>query len=406
MATKNVVVLTYWSFKDALIQTYTLPYVRMIAEYIPKGSKVYLYTLEKPHLKLVPEEKDKFSQSLAKQGIIWVRLRYLPFGLMAILYWTLMILKLTLTIFSHRISVIHCWCTPAGAIGYILSVLTGRKLIIDSYEPHAETMVENGTWEQNSFAYKLLFRLEILQTRRASYLVAATTQMRAYAQEKYQVDVLNYYVKPACVDLELFSKKNLKNQELVKKLGLKDKIAAVYAGKFGGIYLEREVFDFLKIAHEYWGKKFRVILLTAHTNQEIRKLCKNSDLDYNIIIQKFVPHREVPDYLGLADFALTPVKPIPTKKYCTPIKDGEYWALGLPIVISPNISDDSAIILENGIGSVLKSFEPDSYRKSVQEIEKILGEMSREALFDKIRNIAITHRSFDIAKKIYSDIYQ
>ena len=251
MATKNVVVLTYWSFKDALIQTYTLPYVRMIAENIPKGSKVYLYTLEKPHLKLTPEDKENFSQGLANHGIKWVRLRYLPFGFMAILYWTLMILKLTLTIFLQRISVIHCWCTPAGAIGYILSVLTGRKLIIDSYEPHAETMVENGTWEPNSFAYKLLFKLEILQTRRASYLVAATTQMRAYAQEKYQVDILNYYVKPACVDLELFSKKNLKNQELVKKLGLKDKIAAVYAGKFGGIYLEREVFDFLKIAHEY-----------------------------------------------------------------------------------------------------------------------------------------------------------
>ena len=26
----NVLVLTYWSYKDALIQTYTLPYVRII----------------------------------------------------------------------------------------------------------------------------------------------------------------------------------------------------------------------------------------------------------------------------------------------------------------------------------------------------------------------------------------
>ena len=45
----------------------------------------------------------------------------------------------------------------------------------------------------------------------------------------------------------------------------------------------------------------------------------------------------------------TPVKPVPTKRYCTPVKDGEYWALGLPVIITEGISDDSGIIRENGI---------------------------------------------------------
>lgn len=49
---------------------------------------------------------------------------------------------------------------PAGALGYVLSKFTGSKLIIDSYEPHAESMVENGTWKKSSLKFKILFWLE------------------------------------------------------------------------------------------------------------------------------------------------------------------------------------------------------------------------------------------------------
>ena len=36
-----------------------------------------------------------------------------------------------------------CWCMTAGSLGYILSKTSGKNLVIDSYEPHAEAMVEN-----------------------------------------------------------------------------------------------------------------------------------------------------------------------------------------------------------------------------------------------------------------------
>ena len=34
MTMKNIVVLTYWSFNDALIQTYTIPYIKIIKNYL------------------------------------------------------------------------------------------------------------------------------------------------------------------------------------------------------------------------------------------------------------------------------------------------------------------------------------------------------------------------------------
>ena len=55
----RILVLTFWSYKEGLIQTYTLPYLRQINAVLPEGSTIYLLTLEKDRLKLNQEEKAK-----------------------------------------------------------------------------------------------------------------------------------------------------------------------------------------------------------------------------------------------------------------------------------------------------------------------------------------------------------
>jgi glycosyltransferase involved in cell wall biosynthesis len=400
----NILVLTYWSFSDSLIQAYTLPYLSIIRKNLPPGSSIYLLTLEKDEEALLYKNRIAVEQRLQKEGIIWLPFSYKPFGLSAFFLWLRISSHLIKTIIIKKISVIHCWATPAGAIGYLLSILTGRKLIIDSYEPHAEAMVENGTWKRNSLAFRILFWLEKKQTEHAYFLISATEGMRNYANTKFDVMPKNFVVKPACVDLNLFSAEKIKNHILLSELGLVDKIVCVYAGKFGGIYLTNEVFDFFKVAHNFWGDRFHVILLSAHKQDDIEAFCVRANLNPKIITLKFVSHDKVADYMGLADFAITPVKPVPTKRYCTPIKDGEYWALGLPIVIPSGISDDSQIIEENNIGAVLRTLDAGSYMEAIAAIAKLLNE-PRKQMQLKIRAIALKYRSFEIAEVAYRKVY-
>jgi hypothetical protein len=404
MRVNNLLVLTYWSFSDSLIQAYTLPYLYIIKKNLPPGSSLYLLTLEKDNHFLTGENRLAIEQQLKKQGITWLPFSYRPFGLRAIFLWIGISFQLIKVIVKKKISVIHCWATPAGAIGYLLCVLTGRKLVIDSYEPHAEAMVENGTWTKNSLAFRILFWLEKNQTARAHFLISATEGMRHYAAAKFNITPVNFIVKPACVDLNLFSEKKIKNPDLVSELNLNNKIVCVYAGKFGGIYLADEVFDFFKTAHNFWGERFHVVLLSAHKQNEIDAFCAKADLDTEIITLKFVSHDKVADYMGLADFAFTPVKPVLTKRYCTPIKDGEYWALGLPIVIPSGISDDSQIIEDNNIGAILRTLDAHSYMEAVEKINKLLS-LPKELTRKKIRAIATKYRSFDIAEVVYSRVY-
>ncbi len=401
---KNVLILTYWSYPDALIQSYTLPYVRIIRKNLPPGSSIFLLTLEKDQGILEKSKRAEIAAQLQKEGICWRPFAYKPFGVSAFFLWIGISLQLCSLIIRRKISVIHCWCTPPGAIGYFLSTLLNRTLILDSYEPHAEAMVENGTWKKNSIAYRLLFWLEKKQTQRACFIISATEGMRNYAAKKYGVTINNFLVKPACVNLELFSERNIKDEQLLKSFAFNEKVVCVYAGKFGGIYLEQEVFDFLKIAYDYWGSAFRVLLLTSHTAEEIENYCQRSNLPLEIVKVLFVSHLEVPNYMGLGDFAISPVKPIPTKRYCTPIKDGEYWALGLPIVIPNNISDDSEIIETNSIGAVLNSLDAASYKGAILKIDMLIKQ-PRKQTFDTIRLIAQRYRSFEIAEKVYKDIY-
>lgn len=392
----NILVLTYWSYNDALIQTYTLPYVRMMAEAVGPESRVFLLTLDK----MPPQGTD-----VLPPNCIHLSVPYQPVGRKGVIMWIRTLWMLKRLIHREKIETLHCWCTPAGMIGYILSKLTGRKLIIDSYEPHAEAMVENGSWKRDGRLFRLLFRFEKLQSKRAVALIAATEGMRDYALKKYGVSTGSFYVKPACVDLELFSFSNRKKPELLHELGLENKLICVYAGKFGGIYLDREVFAFFAAAQQFWGDRFHALLLTNHDHLEVENWCRETNFDSSAMTLRFVRHQDIADYMGLADFGITPVKPVPTKRYCTPIKNGEYWALGLPVVTTPGISDDSEIIAANKIGCILAELSPDGYAKTLAELNELLEAYTIEAHYQRIRPIAERYRNFESARAIYRELY-
>jgi hypothetical protein len=304
-----------------------------------------------------------------------------------------------------KIEIIHTWCTPAGGMGYLLSLITGKKLILDSFEPHALPMIEGGTWKKKNMAFKLLFCLERKQLKKATEVVCANSGMISHSQSIYKVSKLRYFVKPACVDLNLFSYKNIKLKILEDELLLKNKVVCVYAGKFGGLYLTNETFQFLKVAYDFWGDQFRVLLLSSYSFEEIKYYFNKEGIPINVLILKFVNHNKVADYMGLADFAICPMKPLPSRRYGTPIKNGEYWALGLPIVITNNISDDSDIIKQNNIGSVLEELNSAAYLSSILEIEKLLKTNTRDELYSKIRPFAEKYRNYSIAENVYRIIY-
>ncbi len=401
---KNILVITYWSYKDALIQTYTLPYLYLIKKSVPSNTKIFLFTLEQFSYRMTQEEWNTEKEKLSHKKIFLIRFKYSRFGLKMLIKASLIINYLIFLIFREGISHIHSWCTPAGTLALVLSKITRKKLIIDSFEPHALPMVEGGIWSKKSIAFRLLNKFEQLQAKYANVVIGCVNQMKEYTIKTYKVNIKQFYHIPACVNFNKFDIAKRKNSKLLKELGLQNKIIGVYAGKFGGLYLEDEVFDFIKCCYDYYGDNFRFLLLTNHSNKEILKYCAKANLKKEVIISMFVPHSLISNYIGLADFGITPTKPSPSRRYSTPIKTAEYWALGLPVVITENISDDSEIIKTYKIGSIMNDFSKEGYFRNIKEIDNLL-KIDNKKLKEKILLVAKKYRSFDIAKNVYQAIY-
>jgi glycosyltransferase involved in cell wall biosynthesis len=391
---ERILFITQWEYNDALVQTYTLPYINIIKNLTSAYSS--LVTIGRGNKKL----------SIKKRGRNIVMELPDPTGFFR-LQWMFNIIILRKIIKKGKFNVLHAWCTPAGSVGVILKMIcTKLKLVLDSVEPHAEAMVECKIWGRG-LKFKGLFYLEKLQIKKADYLIFAAKGMDKYISGKYKLNISDYFVKPACIDLNMFSENLIKDTQLLKRLGLDDKIVCVYAGKFGGFYLEDETFEFIKQCEEYWGKdKFRFLLLSNTTDEYLESKRLKYAIDKQTTIKLFVPHNEVPKYMGMADFAISPYKPVPSKRYGTPIKNGEYWALGLPIVITPGISEDSEIIKENNAGVILQGFTHEDYIKSIKEIDTIISFGSRRDIYSMIRPLAEKYRNFSIAEKVYSLIYK
>ena len=401
----NILILTHWSFKDALVQTYTLPYVDIIRKIVPVDKKIIVVTAEQGKLALNENEKQALRKEWDKRNMLLVPLSYKKFGIKKMIGAIGQLFQLSKIIRKEHISVIHAFCSPASSFGYFLSKLTGAKLIIDSYEPHAESMVETGAWKRSGAAFQILFRLEKKLSKHAVHIIATTSGMKEYAKEKYDFDLKNFFVKPACIDLNTFFPRP-KNELLLHELKLADKIVCVYAGKLGGMYLNGEVFDFVKTCYDHWGDNFRFLMLTGESDEKVAKHVQRLGIPANVVVKRFVYHKEIPDYLSLGDFGINPQAPVPSKRYGSPLKNGEYWGMGLPIVISPKISVDSDIIEENSIGVVINLQDKSNHEVAVKRIDNLLKKYSRKELQEKIFDIAKKYRSFEIAKNIYPSIYE
>ncbi len=404
MSKGNILVVTQWGFEEGLIQSYTLPYLKIIHKVNP-GRKIYLITQEKLGLDADRAKLEKIGKELLAFNITLLPETYRRAGLSKYFYSGFNLVKHIAYVFSKGIKYIHTFCTPAGGYGYLLSKMTGRKLVVDSYEPHAEYMLECGVWNKDQFAFRVLDNLEKKQALHADHLIATTATMVAHTEKRFGISLPDYDVKPACVDLEKFSYDAAKAASVRKELGFEGKTVCVYAGKFGDFYLKEEVFELFQSAFKFWGERFHVLLLSDIPPAELDQYCRQFNLPRESFTLIKSPHHMVPVYLSAADFGLSPYRPTPSKLYCTPIKNGEYWAVGLPVLITKDISIDSDLIEKKDIGYVLQSLDRDEYDRAVRKMDELL-KSDRETLRKTIRRVAEQQRSYTIAETIYEKIYR
>ena len=85
-----------------------------------------------------------------------------------------------------------------------------------------------------------------------------------------------------------------------------------------------------------------------------------------------VPYSEMPNRLVQYQAGLFFLTQGISEHGCSPTKIGEYWAVGLPVITSPNVSDTDDIINRDQVGVIVKKHTEESYQQAFIELCEIL----------------------------------
>jgi hypothetical protein len=292
--------------------------------------------------------------------------------------------------------------STAGALAYKVYRATNIPFLVESFEPHADYMLESGVWQRWNPKYIFEKRWEQKVKECAESLITVSTN---YSRQLVKEGVPEERIEmvPCCVNQQAFKLDSQMRLATRKNLGISDsQTVGIYVGKFGGIYYDHEAFDVFKKAYDSFNSCFFFIILSPDDPEVIKKKFALVGVPLEATFINKVPHEVVPNYLSAADLAFSTIRPAPSRKFCCAIKNGEYWASGLPILTTEDVGDDTDIIKREKKGGVI--FNEQNLNNALTNMKSILDSTNRESRSKELSVLAIKYRSFDILKSVYKKL--
>jgi len=343
MTKRNILYFSNWSANEGITRSTVFPILRKLSAH-PEVEHVFLTTMERGAplpAGFMPGVEHYTLPSSGNSGFAKMT------GLFRLSSRLARLAK------EKKADVIWCRGATAASYGVIAHRLSKIPLVVDSFEPHSQYMVESGTWRKGGMRYLVQRMLEKSVRKRALALLPVSESYRQLLlQERMQPSGL--FVFPCVVDANKFAFNENDRRTIRRQLGIAaTDVVGIYTGKFGDLYYREEAFKIFRSAFNYWKNRFHLIILTNEDYHKVLAWARKAGIPLGYLTVMHADHDEVPKYLSAADFAFSTIKSIPALQYCSPIKYGEYWAAGLPMITTLLEGDDARIIREERGGYLL-----------------------------------------------------
>jgi glycosyltransferase involved in cell wall biosynthesis len=308
------------------------------------------------------EEEGRIRASLAGEGIAWEALRYHKSPLILstcfdIARGVIRCLRLRLTI---GVRLLHARGTVPAAIAYLATRFRRCLFLNDADGPLSEEYVDAGVWKRGSLVQRLTHSTEAAFLRSADAVAVLTTWRAEQVKDLARSEVT---VLPCAVDIQHFPPNLGKDTAFRAELGLRGRVL-VYVGKRSGWYLGEEMLDFVSVAREFLGE-VSLLVLTVEDRRWFEESAAARKLPH---VVRSVSRSEMPRWLSVGDAGLSFVMPAPSKKSCSPVKNGEYLASGLPIVTTSGVGDYTDLIQRCKVGVVVERLDVEGYRRAARAL--------------------------------------
>lgn len=380
--------ISYWPYWDGLTQSTVLPNLELLAE-SQQWEKVIFTSLESAklepvflHPKIVhqPFHNNENRFKMLDRFSRWTKYKRFLKGIIK----------------SEKVDCIIARCAPAGIMASELGKSYDIPFYVESFEPHSDYMEESGVWSKWDPRYVKQRLGEIKVRKRAKGLITVSDKFRNYLEQK-GVDGKKIQVVPCSVDTQLFRFSADDRFHMRQHLQIPlSALVGINVGKYGGIYHDETAFTLFQFLFRQLPTYYQIFI--SHDVDYVKARVAAFGLPEDRCKVITVKNSEVPKYLSATDFGFVLVKTTPAKQFCSPIKTGEYWACGLPVIITEAIGDDSDIIAETGTGVVWDA----KVESMPMVLSKINGILIQPNLRERNLSLALKHRNRNRIAETYS----
>ncbi len=279
----KILYISYWGIHEGLSTATVLPHVDILASF-PQVEKIILCSIERSgnvapvvlgekmiHVPLISDDRGSVLLTKARDFFVFPKV-------------------LVKRCATHGIDFILCRSSLAGALGHLVYRKTSIPYAVESFEPHADYMIETGIWNRYDprSLIQLYFEKKIRQSAKTLLPVSFHYRDVLIAHGVREEKII---VQPCCVDLDRFSYAAASRKKIRQQHGIPDDATvAIYVGKFGHMYYDVEAFKLYADAFRFFGKTFYVIILSPDAPEIVHGYIQQVQLpDDRIVFRRHSP---------------------------------------------------------------------------------------------------------------------
>jgi glycosyltransferase involved in cell wall biosynthesis len=245
------------------------------------------------------------------------------------------------------IGMIHAHNLYSAALALSVRRLYGYKVVLDYHGRIPEEYVYTGKGGEPS--RKALEALERWAVRKADHVVVVSSGLAAYLSDRYRIPSANMSVIPCCADDTSFKWDPHRREAVRHSLNVSDKLVCTHLGSFFEWYDPELLVRVFSRIRERRDSHFLVV---ASQVEQIRRYLA-ARLPAGVFTVMSAAHSEVPGLLNASDLGFLLLRPSPNIKTSSPAKFSEYLNCGLPVAITRDVGDFSAVVAGEKVGAIV-----------------------------------------------------
>ena len=393
----RVLYVVYWGAIEPLGQSLVMPAVKKLAQL---GAEITLVTFEKQSDLEWPEQIARVRAALESSRVNWIPLRYhkrpkVPATAFDYLQGCVRSLVSQL---PGRPDVIHARTFVGGLIGVGLASALRSKFIYHNEGFYPDEQVDAGVWKLNSPPHRFAKFLERRLYARADAIIALSNKAKSVIENLpgVQQKKTRVLVVPSCADLSHF------RWNPPEKFEPAEPVRLVYVGSVGGRYSLKPVGRFCAAVRSEVGN-MHLRILTKSEPALAGQMLAASGLPRDAWSLDSLPYRSMPEALSHQHVGLHFLPQGLSEYGGSPTKIGEYWAAGLPVVVTANVGDSDEIIRRERVGVIVENDSDEAFSRAALELRTLLEDRD---LPNRCRRAAENHYALDPACDRQFKLYQ